>query len=233
MFFNKLKSIIKNKKVIIALLSFILIIFVVSVIFSVRNTIDFFSKIHSSNGVVLSVNENNDNEFGNYSYEIEFYDKTDDYCSVSINSNKVYDVDDIIKVYYANSDDVYLERGNPIIIIIPIICIGLAVILILLYRDNKTEEIETKELMNENNIIFAKIENVTRKDIDDKRFYNIVCSWIDPNDSKNYTFVSEDLDFDPTMSINVSNKNSLNVYLDKNNYNNYIVDVNEIKNNKF
>ena len=65
-----------------------------------------------------------------------------------------------------------------------------------------------------------------------RKVYNIICKWNDSKEDRDYTFVSEDLDFDPTMSIRVSNSSSLKVYLDKNNYDNYFVDVNEIKNNR-
>ena len=232
---NKIINKDSKKKVIFILLSIVIIVFLITSIITVVNTIDFLRKSHSAMGVVVSVSENNDVSHGNYSYEIEFYDQYNNFTSSIVSSNKVYDIDDTIKLYYGSSNDIYLERRNPIIILIPIICVGIGMFLIFLLKDNYKENEEEKEkskLLNNKNIVYARIENVECKDNDGQRVYNIVCSWVNPDDGENYTFYSEDLDFDPTMSIRISNKNSLNVHLDKNNYNNYVVDVNDIKNNR-
>ena len=133
------------------------------------------------------------------------------------------------------TDHISFERDNPVVIVIPIICIGIMIILGFLFRDNfkgvKVDK-KKKKLLSSKTSVYAKIENVIRSDKNNMKYYKIVCSWVNPDDGTNYTFYSEDLDFDPTMSIRLSNKNSLNVHLDKNNYNNYIVDVNDIKNNR-
>ena len=96
--------------------------------------------------------------------------------------------------------------------------------------DNNTKRI--KKLIKANNYVIARVDNIVRNDNNQNKYYNIICKWNDSKEDRDYTFVSEDLDFDPTMSIRVSNSSSLKVYIDKNNYDNYFVDVNEIKNNR-
>ena len=232
---DKIKEKAASKKLLFSLLCVFIVIFLVTTVLFVINFVDYLAKLHSEDGVVISVSENNDNSFGNYSYEIEFYDYYDNYTSSIVSSNKVYDIDDYVKVYYRDPSKIYLNRRNPAIIIIPTICLGVIVVLLFLLRDNHketAEEKEKKKLLNSKNTVYARIDDVICKERDNKRYYSIVCSWDDPKDNKNYKFYSEELDFDPTMSIRVSNKNSLNVHLDKNNYDNYVVDVNDIKNNR-
>ena len=239
---GKVKDFVKNKvkfdkRTILILLCVFVVIFFISLIFTVKNSIDFFSKVHSSDAVVVSVTENNDNTYGSYNYEIEFYDNQNNYCSNSINSDIVYDVDDYVKIYYNNSKEVYLTRSNPLVVIISIISLVAIIGLFFVYKhkpkpvvDNNTKRI--KKLIKANNYVTARIDNVVRNDNNQNKYYNIICKWNDSKEDRDYTFVSEDLDFDPTMSIRVSNSSSLKVYIDKNNYDNYFVDVNEIKNNR-
>ena len=240
---NKIKDLFKNKskldkKSLSMLLVIFGVIFLINFLFAIINSIDYFSKVHSSEGVVISVTENNDTTYGNYNYEVEFYDNYNEFTSSSLNSNKVYDVDDYIKVYYKESNEIFLERKNPVFFIV-ISIISFVIVLGLLFvlkhkprpvLDNNAKRI--KKLIKANNYITARIDNVVRNDNDQNKYYNIICKWNDSKEDRDYTFVSEELDFDPTMSIRVSNSSSLKVYLDKNNYDNYFVDVNEIKNNR-
>ena len=220
-----------DKKFFKMLLLIFVIIFIISSIFSAINIFDFSKKIHSSEGVVVSAT---DNTSGKYKYDIEFYDNNNNFCSSTISTNKELEVDDYVRVYYNNPNKLYLERSNPSIVIVSIVSLIIIVFLLILLKRKPKPVVdkETQRLLKANNIVYAKIDNVVRKDSNQVKYYNIICKWTDPNEGREYTFVSEDLDFDPTMSIRVSNKNSLNVYLDKNDYNKYIVDVSDIKNNR-
>ena len=114
---NKIKDLFKNKskldkKSLSMLLVIFGVIFLINFLFAIINSIDYFSKVHSSEGVVISVTENNDTTYGNYNYEVEFYDNYNEFTSSSLNSNKVYDVDDYIKVYYKCYDSKCDERLN-------------------------------------------------------------------------------------------------------------------------
>ncbi len=229
---NKVRFSIKfDKKLIKILLILFVIIFVISFGFSAINIFDFSKKIHSSDAVVVSAT---DNTSGKYKYDIEFYDHNNNFCSSTITTNRELEVDDYVRVYYNNPNKLYLERSNPSIVIVSIVSLIIIVFLLIIlkHKPKPVEDKETKRLLKANNIVYAKIDNIVRKDSNQVKYYNIICKWTDPNEGREYTFVSEDLDFDPTMSIRVSNKNSLNVYLDKNDYNKYIVDVSDIKNNR-
>ena len=230
---NKMQNVLKNKKLLSIALLVLLIVFVLTLLVGLKNTYDYLKKVHVSDAVIVSVTDNTNNKYGKHSYDVEFYDYKDNFCSSHFNSNKNYQIDDHVTIYYNDSDKVYLHRGNPFILLISFISLILCIVLLFLTRERKVDIAKkNKKILKSKQMVEAKINNVIRNDKDNTKYYNIICSWVNPVDNREYTFNSEDLDFDPTITLNILHMSSINVYLDKNNYSKYYVDVSEIKKNK-
>ena len=215
----------------------ILIVFIISIvtlsvlfIFSVKNTIDFVSKIHSSEATIIGISTDKNSKY--YTYEIEFFDKKKGTTTSEFTSNARYSLDDSFKVYYSNPNKIYLQRANPVVLLLFIINIGITILLFLIVKRLFKVDTSKKKIMDDNLVIFAYYEKVTSKQVNNKLLYNIEFSWFNNDDRKTYRFISEDLKEDPSQAINFSNKNGANVHLDRNNYDNYIIDLDEFLNNK-
>ncbi len=215
----------------------LLIVFIISIItlvitfiFSIRNTIDYVTKIHSGDAIVVGIEKNKNNKIN--VYEIEFYDQKNYTIASTLKTPKKFKINDSFKVYYSSKDKIYLDRKNPIIILLYLINLGITVFLFIILKKLYTVDSNKKKILDDNLVIFAYIDKVTSKQDGNKTLYNITFTWFNNEDRKTYTFISEDLKKDPTMSINLSNKNGANIHLDRNNYDNYIIDLDELINNK-
>ena len=71
----------------------------------------------------------------------------------------------------------------------------------------------------------------TTYSINGKSPYNIICEWINPTDSKTYTFKSKNLWYDPEDIIYRKKITTFPVYVDMNNIKKYIVDTDILNDN--
>ena len=62
-----------------------------------------------------------------------------------------------------------------------------------------------------------------------KNPYIVVCTWTNPEDNKTYTFNSPKVWGNPSELINIKNITTLTVYVDKKDFNKYIMDVTQLK----
>lgn len=96
-----------------------------------------------------------------------------------------------------------------------------------LLRTHKRKSL-AKRLIEGGYYVDAQIDSVDTSNlrVNGRPTYVIRCSYLDPNDSKLYSFSSESLAFDPTPLIN---SETLRVYVDKNDFSNNYVDISEFK----
>ena len=230
---NKILDILKNRMIVSIVLLILLIVFVLSLLVGLRNTYDYLNKVHVGDALIISVTDNNTKFSNKHSYEVEFTDYKGKVVSSNFNSNNDYKINDHVIIYYKNTDKVYLHRDNPSILIISFISLILIILLLVLTKERKVNIAKkNKRILKSKKMIEARISNIIRNDKNNTKYYNIICKWNNPEDNREYTFNSEDLEFDPTITLNILHKNTINVYLDKNDYNKYYVDVREIKKNK-
>ena len=221
----------KIKRVILILTLVFGVVFIISTLLSVKNLTNYFSRMNSSDAVIVSASTETNN-INNYIYEVEFYDKDNSHVG-SFTSSQEFQIDDHVTVYYNNPKELFLTRDDPSIIIVSIISLLLFIGLLFISKKRKVNvEKRNKRILKSKKLVIANIETIIRSDKNNKKYYNVVCSWVDPEDNKKYTFQSEGLDFDPTITLNMMHKNTVSVYLKKTDYNKYYVDVSDIKKNK-
>ncbi len=105
--------------------------------------------------------------------------------------------------------------------------IGITGLVVVCIKNKKRKEVEKT-----GSIIYAKyldVELNTTIAINGKNPFNIICSWLNPEDNKTYIFKSENLYYNPKSIILDMNLNTFPVFIDMNNKKNYSVDISEIK----
>ncbi len=137
--------------------------------------------------------------------------------------------------------DIYYDKDNPknigvksldlLFLIFPFLGVLFLIvgIVIVVKSDGKKRLLqklkETGDLVNANYIETKVNYNYT---INGRNPYNIVCTWVSPEDNKKYTFVSENLWDDPSTDIQNLNITMFPVYINPQNKNQYVVDVKAI-----
>jgi len=139
-----------------------------------------------------------------------------------------------INIYYLedNPTKIGSKIGDYLFLIFP----GLGLIFILIggiwFIIDINRKNKRKILLKKGNYIWADyIETVYNNQykVNGQSPYNIICQWENPEDSKLYTFKSENLWFNPKEIINRNNIKNFPVYVENKNLKNYYVDIESIK----
>ena len=91
---------------------------------------------------------------------------------------------------------------------------------------------QNKKLEQSGTIIYAKLDGVEINPnviVNGKHPYNIVCSWLNPEDNNTYIFKSENLFFDPKPVIDNMGLSEFPVFIDMENKKKYKVDTSVIE----
>lgn len=105
--------------------------------------------------------------------------------------------------------------------------IGIIGLIVVLAKNAKKKEVEKT-----GSIIYATyldVEMNTAIAINGKHPFNIICSWLNPEDNKTYIFKSEDLYYNPKSLITNMNLTTFPVFVNMENKKNYSVDISAIK----
>ncbi len=167
---------------------------------------------------------------------VSYFVKGDHYTNyLHMTSNRYYH-NQVLNIYYDKDNPNNIMSNSFLEIVYIIGAFGgliLLVAFLILYFDQKRKK-EIDLLKSTGNIINAKFISVKRNhhyEINGKNPYNIVCeykAW----DGKLYRFNSENIWYDPIIIINDYNIKSFPVYVDRNNYKKYYMDIELILNKK-
>ncbi|MBQ6323644.1 MAG: hypothetical protein IJI22_02295 [Bacilli bacterium] len=140
----------------------------------------------------------------------------------------------VIRIYYnkKNPDKIYIDKSKSIaqnLFTVGIYIIAFGIIFFIIRSRRKEYQ---NNLRSSGRRISATIKeikvnkNVTKNG---KNPHIVVCSWTNPEDNKTYTFNSPKIWENPGELISMKNITTLTVYVDKKNFNRYIVDINQLR----
>lgn len=165
---------------------------------------------------------------------VEFYVQGKKYSgSINYYSSNIYE-GDRIKIYYDPSNpNIFQGEGSYLYVLIfgiigsTFLLIGGIVIIFLIYKKRKI-----KRIIGYNYRISATIIGVTTKysvRINGKNPYILEANYMSLTDGKLYNFESEFLFRDITPILEKFNISEIPVYINPNNYNEYVMDISQIK----
>jgi hypothetical protein len=142
-----------------------------------------------------------------------------------------YDLNEKVKVYYNKKDhnDVMVSGFASQYLLVAIFggiglvffSIGFGFIIIPILRKNKNEEL--KRLGMDIQTEFVEVAKNRSLKVNGKSPYQIHSQWLDADNNKMYLFKSENLWFNPQQYVNPEDK--ILVYVDRNNYKKYYMDI--------
>ena len=211
-----------------------LIIIIIGIVLLVLGLIEYnkYNKEHASYGVVeATVNEVKVNgKITSVGFEYYLNEK---YHFGNVTTDKIFEVGKKQKIYYLKSDpDVCkIELMSITKTLMYLVSSGLILLLEIIFGTKKFFiKQRIKRLKKKGILIKASIQEVLVVNKDrGKNPYKIRASYINPQDNKNYIYISEEEETDLKDLVSRNNIRSIDVYINPKNTEDYYVDIESIK----
>jgi len=196
-------------------------VIVLSGFYSVKNRITFTNKVYTE-GVITKITDNK----VYVKYEVSGLIRQKE---IAIEPKKVHEKQ-IIKVYYNknNPSSVYTDTSDETANKLFKIGIGIIILGIIFFFYSKRRNKYHSNLRVSGRKISATIKEIkVNKGItrNGQNPHIVVCSWINPEDNKEYLFNSPKVWGNPGELMSIKNISFLTVYVDKNDFTRYEVDI--------